>query len=420
MKLYLLKIAILFTSLQSFAQHEMHSNHTMQNTSCDGDVWNYSLGMCTPLARGEHQIKSTLFHFNSFFVQNFQEGPRGKNNFSIPNMFMVDSGFSKGHHYLSVNVMATVERWTFPKSGYPELLQTGEKNEDDEPYIDAQHPHSSPIMGLTFNDTIFLGPEKNHIRLFFAPRGQSTDGPIAFMHRETGIINPDAPLGHHIGQDSGHITSTVLGASFRLNNTTLETSGYNGDEPEPGKVDLPIGNINSHSFRIIHELNEDFFMMASIAKVKDPESYDSNDSDVKKYSASFYNHFETGETTVNNSFIWGQTKLSDLNLTLNSFTEEFLISQNKNLWWGRIEHLQRTASELDIVSAASADPEWVSALTIGYTKKLTEGSFAEAAVGVSLTQIFLPESFKQAYGGNPISGRIFLQLSGMIVPGLSD
>src|SRR5262249_45983389 len=153
--------------------------------------------------------------------------------------------------------MGTFERWTFPDRGYPELLQIGETDENGVPFIDAQHPHSSPIMGLTLSDTIRLetSREKDYLKFFFAPRGESTDGPIAFMHRPSGMANPDAPLGHHVGQDVGHISSTVIGASLKLGETRIEASTFNGTEPEPDKVDLPLGPPNSYAVRLIEEFS---------------------------------------------------------------------------------------------------------------------------------------------------------------------
>jgi hypothetical protein len=43
-------------------------------------------------------------------------------------------------------LMGTTELWTYPRRRYPELLQIGEERSDGSPYIDARHPHRSPIM----------------------------------------------------------------------------------------------------------------------------------------------------------------------------------------------------------------------------------------------------------------------------------
>jgi len=232
--------------------------------------------------------------------------------------------------------MGTVERWTLPDNGYPLLLQTGEERGDGTPYIDAQHPHSSPIMGLTLSDTISLGNGKDHLKFWFAPRGQSTDGPVAFMHRPTGMVNPDAPLGHHIGQDAGHITSTVIGGSVRLSNTTLEVSTFNGEEPKPTKSDLPMGTPNSYAVRLTQQFTPSFYAMGSAARIEDPH-HDSDINHLWRYSASLYNDLTLNNGwMLHNTFIWGLINGYNHTSSLNSFGEEFWLHKDKQNVWGRI------------------------------------------------------------------------------------
>src|SRR6185312_14267064 len=179
--------------------------------------WDITQGMCEPLAMPGMPMKMAMLHGNIFGTRVWQQGPRGRDAWASTSMVMGDLGTSVGErHYLSAEVMLTAEKWTFPDQGYPLLMQIGEQNSQGTPFIDAQHPHSSPIMGLSFSDTITLENGKDFLKFSFAPRGESTDGPVAFMHRATGMVNPDAPLGHHIGQDVGHITSTVLAGALKL------------------------------------------------------------------------------------------------------------------------------------------------------------------------------------------------------------
>ncbi|QDK44675.1 hypothetical protein DOM22_05620 [Bdellovibrio sp. ZAP7] len=392
------------------------SQETYKGPSQCGDmeVWDYSTGMCSPRAMSEMPMSMVMLHGNAFFVQTYEERPRGRDAFSIPNMLMFDVGKSVKNHYFNVDVMATVEKWTYPKDGYPELLQIGEKNEDDEPYIDAQHPHSSPIMGLTLSDTISLGDDRDYLKIFFAPRGQSTDGPVAFMHRVTGMVNPDAPLGHHIGQDVGHITSTVLGVSWAVGRATIEASAFNGTEPHPTAVDLPLGPLNSYAGRFIYRTSDRSYLMGSAAYVKEPEPDEPTLDHIWRYSASFYNEHVINEGwRFYNTFIYGLVNFYDNTGALNSFSEEFLFTSNWHNIWGRIEYLQRTSSELDILSATPFEPHWVTALTVGYTYNLLKWKDGKFGLGASLTKDFLPTDFRDSYGGDPLSGKIFLQLEGM-------
>jgi hypothetical protein len=331
-------------------------------------------------------------------------------------MVMADLGTNVGdRHYLNVDLMLTAEKWLFPEAGYPLLLQIGESNAQGVPFIDAQHPHSSPIMGLTFSDTISLGTGKDHVKFFFAPRGESTDGPIAFMHRTTGMVNPDAPLGHHIGQDVGHISSTVIGASLKQGDERFEASVYNGTEPEPTQVDLPLGTPNSFSFRYIHDFSPVLFAMASFARVQNPEPDLPDILFENRYSASAYWQHPLGEEwSFYNTLIYGLITRYDHATSLSSFGEEFLFRGSGPRIWGRVELLQRTPEELAIPGLPDpASGRWVAAFTAGYTHRLAGWEGAELGLGGSVTKYSLPEDFQATYGGNPWSGRIFLQLSGM-------
>ncbi|HVK61884.1 MAG TPA: hypothetical protein VM432_10055 [Bdellovibrionales bacterium] len=425
MRILFIGLIATFVSEAAFAQdHDHHptqsvtteesSNRSSGLRECsEMEVWDYSHSMCMPLAMAGMPMQMAMLHYNSFFVQTFAEGPRGRNEFSIPNMFMADVGSSIGdHHYLNLELMGTFERWTFPEDGYPELLQIGEENARHKPYVDAQHPHSSPIMGLTLSDTITLGNRPDHAKLWFAPRGQSTDGPIPFMHRPTSMVNPDAPLGHHIGQDLGHIASTVLGSSIRFGETTIEASIFNGTEPEPTKVDLPVGNPNSSSARLTQEFSKHLYAMSSAAYVKSPEPHEPELDHIWRYSASvYYDRTLDSGWALHNAFIWGLVNFYDDISALNSFNEEIsIVRKNQNIW-SRIEYLQRTPGELQI-PARNSEPRWVTAATFGYTHRTTSWDFGYLGVGASVTKNILPSEFHSTYSGDPLTVKIFLQANG--------
>jgi hypothetical protein len=295
-------------------------------------------------------------------------------------------------------------------------LQIGEERADGQPYLDAQHPHSSPVMGLTLSDTIRLGSgAKDSLKLFIGPRSEATDGPIPFMHRPTGMMNPDAPLGHHIGQDVSHITSTVIGASLKLGDTRIEASTFHGAEPEPTKVDLPIGVPDSGAIRLIEQFSQTFMAMGSFAYVNDPETHDPDIPFVLRFGASGYNRVRLSESwSFYNSLIYGGITRYDHASLLNSVTEEFWFSGGAPNIWGRIEAVQRTPDELQISGASDRNAgRWVGALSLGYTHNFLNVAGLQVGAGGSVTKNILPDEYQASYGGNPWSGRIFVQVSGM-------
>jgi hypothetical protein len=416
-------ILLILISGRVFAlEHDMDMSHKnlkfniMRVTDCSAmEVFDIAMQMCMPLPIKDMPMTMLMFHENSFLTGIIQNGPRGRNAFALPDMFMADFGTTlSDHHYLNLDFMGTVERWTFPTAGYPLFLQIGEDNASGNPYVDAQHPHSSPIMGLTLSDTIGFENGKDHIKIFVAPRGESTDGPIAFMHRPTGIANPDVPLGHHIGQDVGHISSSVIGESLKLGTTRIEASNFYGAEPKPTNVDLPTGTPNSYSFRIMEEISPSFLAMASYAYINNPEPDSPDITSENRYSASLYNFFSLSPTwSFDNTFIYGGVSNYDHAATLTSFAEEFLFMGEHPRIWGRIEVLQRTPAELQITTASDANGgQWVEELTLGYTHKISSCESAELGLGGSVSTDFLPTSYQSAYGGNSWTGKIFLQLSG--------
>lgn len=405
-------------SHSNMSHESMDSRMSWGPSSCQKEeAWDYSQGMCLPLNTDGSMKSQFMVHGNAFLTGVWAEKPRGKDQFAIPNMLMANYGRSIGDkQYLNANLMLTFERWTFHKEGYSELLQIGERDEDERPYIDAQHPHSSPIMGLTLSDTFYLGNEKDNVKLFFAPRGQSTDGPVAFMHRPTGMANPDAPLGHHLAQDVGHITSTVLGASITKNKTTLELSSFHGEEPEPSKSDLPMGELDSYAARLNQELTATWQMMASAAFVKNPEGdHDPNLDHIWRYSLSSYNQVKLmNDWTWNNTFIYGVINFYDEIPKLSSLNEEFLFYKQPFNIWGRMEFVQRTAAQLGILTASDVlAPQDVYALTLGYTHDLPEWRSLKFGIGGSATKVFLPRELEDTYNSDPVSGRLFIQVSGM-------
>jgi hypothetical protein len=437
----LLAVGLIATSaLGADEMGEMASERAQGSFVCGGmQYYNAPSMMCMPFTMPDMPMSMAMVHGNAFLTGITEQGPRGRRDFAVPDWVMGDLGRSVGdRHYLNVELMATAEKWLYPDAGYPELLQQGETNSNGQPFIDAQHPHSSPIMGLTLSDTYWLGEGpgsgNNVLKLSVAPRGESTDGPIPFMHRTTGMINPDAPLGHHIGQDVGHITSTVLGAQLQQGANVFEISAFHGEEPQPEAVDLPIGAIDSYAVRYTRVFSPRWMAMGSFAYVKNPEG-DVESSFVPyvlRYSASVYTDLQLSPgISFENSLIFGAITRYDGVNALYSFDEEFLFQRLRDRLWGRVEVLQRAPSQLDIV-APNLDPlqpKWVSALTLGYTRTLLRwgdplASSAQAlpnamndrlelAAGISGTKDFLPSDFQPTYGGNPWTGKIFIELSGM-------
>lgn len=378
------------------------------STGCE---WNSTHGMCMPSVGARTNLN---FHVNQFLVTSSGSGPRGRNSVSAPNMWMLEADHQlTSRNTISVNWMGTTDKWSIPKSGYPLLLQTGEADAQGRPYIDAQHPHTSPIMGLTFSDIIQLDDAgKKKLTFFFAPRGEATAGPRAYMHRPSAEISPDAPLGHHL-QDVFHIASTVVGTRLKINNTELEASVFSGVEPSPGEVTLDMHKPDSYAFRATHDISDKVSVGGSYARVKAQDRIESGyaEPETEKVLAAWVTtRHLIGSGQLSNSVIVG-SKSSVHDGRLNSFLEEFVYELGKNKFFGRVELVQRTPEELNIeITDGRTGAQWVKPITFGYARTIYSSGSTSLDLGSSVTKTYLPKDFRSTYGGNPVQAKAFLKL----------
>jgi hypothetical protein len=107
------------------------------------------------------------------------------------------------------------------KEGYPLLFQTGETANGIDPLIDRQHPHDLLIEAALTYSYDFNGGGSAFV--YAGLPGEPALGPNAFMHRLSGVDNPEAPLAHH-WLDSTHISWGVLTAGYLVGGVKLEAS----------------------------------------------------------------------------------------------------------------------------------------------------------------------------------------------------
>lgn len=136
-----------------------------------------------------------------------QGGPRGVSRWQSQNWLMGSCEFAlSGDTAFFVRGMITLEPFTSPAGGFPQLFQSGETYRGNE-IVDAQHPHNL-ISELAVGFTQRLTEDLRYYFYFGFP-GDREEGPTAFMHRPSALDNPAVPLCHHC-QDAGHITNGVV------------------------------------------------------------------------------------------------------------------------------------------------------------------------------------------------------------------
>jgi hypothetical protein len=356
--------------------------------------WDSGMQMCMP--DKDNSKAAVMFHLNQYMLYSSTSRPRGQSRLTGPGMWMLmyDNDLSPTNS-LQIDVMGSPEQLTVGDRGTPQLLQTEN--------IDAMHAHDT-IMALEFRDSFALDASgKRHFTFLFAPRGEASVGPVPFMHRESAEGNPDAPLGHAL-QDGFHDVSTVLGIEYQSARTTIEVTGFSGQEIS---WPFPLHGPDSYGLRLNQNIDDHVGIGASYADALLPD--DAGGSEHNQFVSAWLttSHAIDGNT-LKSSFIWGRGH-ADHDAPLNSFLAEAVYQRERNALYGRAEILQITPAQLGIPSV-SADAKWVKALTVGYERALFENDGLSLRAGGSYTKDFVPSEFRPNYGSDPRGVKVYLRL----------
>ena len=102
-------------------------------------------------------------------------------------------------------------------------------------------------MELAATYSVPVGAEDS-VFVYAGLPGEPALGPATFMHRFSGMDNPEAPLGHH-WLDSTHVTFGVATLGWIHDNVKLEGSVFTGREPDEKRANIETPKMDSWSVR---------------------------------------------------------------------------------------------------------------------------------------------------------------------------
>ena len=108
--------------------------------------------------------------------------------------------------------------------------------------------------------------------------------PTAFMHRLSGMDNPEAPLAHH-WLDSTHVSWGVATAGYTWQGVKLEASAFNGREPDQFHYNIQTGSLDSYALRATLNPTASLSMQASFGRLISPEQLEPG-IDIKRSTVS--------------------------------------------------------------------------------------------------------------------------------------
>ncbi|HEX6784904.1 MAG TPA: hypothetical protein VF098_09675, partial [Sphingomicrobium sp.] len=214
-------------------------------------------------------------------VYDHQSGPRGDDKGFASGMLMGMARRPLGDGTLQLKAMFSPDPLMGP-SGYPLLLASGETANGRDRLIDRQHPHDF-VMELSGSVSQNIG-KRSSVFLYAGLPGEPAFGPPAFMHRESIMDSPEAPITHH-WLDSTHISFGVVTAGAVFDRLKLEFSRFNGREPDQHRWNIETGPLDSTAVRLSWNPTRTVALQGGWGHFTDPEQLEPG-VDQTRWSAS--------------------------------------------------------------------------------------------------------------------------------------
>ncbi|MBM3276103.1 MAG: hypothetical protein FJZ00_13200, partial [Candidatus Sericytochromatia bacterium] len=334
-----------------------------------------------------------------------QSGPRGGQAITLENWEMLMASRKLGPGFVDLRFMSSLEPFTMPPGGMPQLLQTGETFRG-KPLVDRQHPHEL-FMEVAARYSFQPVPWAE-LFVYGGPVGEPALGPPAYIHRPSAEDNRWAPLSHHL-QDATHMAMGVGTAGLRLRDFQVEGSLFNGREPDENRTDIEFKPWDSYSVRLSYAPGDNLVFQLSSGYLTSPEALDPGD--ILRTTASLQLAGRLGGRMVTGMASWGQNqgKAGHPARTLQSY----LLEGTAELGWmlktySRAEVVDKDT--LDLAGVHDHTVHRVSAVTLGLVRELGDFETFGLALGADATFNILDEPATRVYGLNPLGFRAYVRL----------
>jgi hypothetical protein len=344
----------------------------------------------------------TMFHGNVFtqFLYEGGEEHRTSHQAGSINWFMGMARRPLGAGRLGARSMMSLEAWTIPGCGYPDLLATGETCDGDTIH-DRQHPHDL-FMELALEYHRPLTPSVA-LQLYGGPAGEPALGPPAFPHRVSAMPNPVAPIGHH-WLDATHITYGVATGALYGARWKAEVSLFNGREPDENRFDLDLAPLTSYSGRVSFLPSESLALQVSGGHLDEAEAAHGTGPrhDVDRVTASAtYHRRGTGNGLWATMLAWGMN-VEPAATSHSLMLETSASTDGLNTWFGRLEVTGKPADSLHVTEFRGVFT--VGKLQAGYVRYFPVRRGFQPGIGGHISVSFLPEPLQPRYGGSVVPG----------------
>jgi hypothetical protein len=335
---------------------------------------------------------------------NHQGSERGGTEFKATNWWMGMATRSAGPGQLTLTGMLSLDALTATPQGYRLIFQAGEEYQG-QPIIDRQHPHDF-LMQAAAIWRVPVG-DSTGVTIAGGPVGEAALGPVAYMHRPSAAENPAAPLSHHT-LDSTHVSMGVITGSVDHGPWTVESSIFNGREPDDNRWDLmDPGPLDSWSARVWYRPSAEWRLQASYGFLTQPEPQEPGDVRRTTASASWFRRRSSGFTAITAAF--GRNDKTDA--SYDAFLAEATDRRGPWSMYGRFESVQvETGLLLTGEPGLDEPPSTVTAITAGIVRDFPRWWGFDWAAGGDVTGYHVPDTLRSVYGTHPVSFHLFFRV----------
>jgi hypothetical protein len=335
-------------------------------------------------------------------VYDHQSGPRGDDKAFVSGMLMGMAQHPLGNGTLQLKAMVSPDPLMGPR-GYPLLLASGETANGRDRLIDRQHPHDF-FMELSGSVSQNVGG-KSSVFIYGGLPGEPAFGPPSFMHRESIMDSPEAPISHH-WLDSTHISFGVVTAGLVLDRVKIEVSRFNGREPDQHRWAIETGPLDSISARVSWNPTAALALQASWGHFKDPEQLEPG-VDQKRISASaLYAKELAPGWKFAGTLAWGRKTQQHRND--DAFVAEASLKHGEWTLFARGE----ATDNRELVARVENGPAYrVGKVSVGAVRDFRVTRHVSLGAGALFAVNFVPEALAPLYGANnPTGGMAFVRL----------
>jgi hypothetical protein len=346
----------------------------------------------------------TMVHGYVDQVHDHQGGPRGGTKDFTESMLMLMAQRPWADGTLALHGMFSLDPF-MGKDGYPLLLQTGETADGVHPLVDRQHPHDL-LMELSASYSHPLAAEGS-LFVYAGLPGEPALGPPAFMHRASGMDDPEAPLSHH-WMDSTHVTYGVLTTGVVMGDIKLEASAFHGREPDELRWNIETGPLDSASARISWNPGAHWSLQASWGYLRSPEQLQPSVDQHRSSLSAMYGTSLGGASRWDTTLAWGRDD-NDPGHRLDAWLlESEVVVAERHTFFLRAEHV-REDELFGPGSPLEGKIVGVGGLSLGYIHDWPVGKHLAFGLGGLVSAYELPTQVQVSYG-TPHSFMLFARL----------